>query len=288
VQAVESSAESHQTRLVSQREPGSVFVFFALTFTVAWIFWALSLRLAEPAADIVFLLGVFAPGLVALALTVRRDGRAGAGALLNRIACWNVPGKWYLFAIFYMPAIKIVAATIHRGLTGAWPRFGTESIVLMFAALLVSTWVQAGEEVGWRGYALPRMSDRIGLGPATIVLGIAWAAWHLPLFFYFNGDTRGQSFPLYLTEVVAMSVAMGWLFWKTNGSLLLVMLLHAANNILKDIVPSAEPHATNPFTLNASTVGWITAALLWTAEIIMLLDMRRQNAQLRHESHSTP
>jgi membrane protease YdiL (CAAX protease family) len=280
VQAVESSAEFHQTNIVSQRDQGSVFVFFALTFSSTWILWALASHLAEPAAGMVFLLGVFAPGLIGLALTIRRNGMEGARALLHRIACWDVGARWYVFAIFYMPAIKLFAATIHRALTGAWPRFGTEPIVLMFSALLISTWVQAGEEVGWRGYALPRMSNRIGLGTATIVLGILWAAWHLPLFYYFNGDTRGQSFPLYLAEVVAMSVAMGWLFWKTNGSLLLVMLLHAANNNLKDIVPSAKPHATNPLTLNASTIGWITAVLLWTVAVIMLLDMRRSNAKL--------
>ena len=183
-------------------------------------------------------------------------------------------GRWYLFAIFYMPSIKLVAALVSRAISGTWPRLGTEPIAIMFAALLVSTWVQAGEEVGWRGYALPRMSERFGLGPASILLGIVWASWHLPLFYYFNGDTRGQSFVLYLLQVVAISVTMGWLYWKTRGSLLLVMLFHAAVNNLKDIVPSAQPGMKNPLSLNGSIVGWTTLALLWIFAGLCLAQMR--------------
>ena len=140
---------------------------------------------------------------------------------------------------------------------------------------MVSTWVQAGEEIGWRGYALPRLSERFGLAPASIILGILWATWHLPLFFFYGSDIRGQSFPLYLLQVTAVSVAMAWLYWRTGGSLLLVMLLHAAVNNLKDIVPSAVPGATNAFALSASFVGWLTVAFLWIAAAYFLVQMRR-------------
>ena len=135
--------------------------------------------------------------------------------------------------------------------------------------------MQAGEEVGWRGYALPRLSARYGLAPAGIILGIIWAAWHLPLFFFPNSDTLGQSFPLYVLQVTAVSVAMAWLYWRTGGSLLLVMLFHAAVNNLKDIVPSAAPDATNAFTLHASLVGWLTVTFLWIGALYFLIQMRR-------------
>jgi membrane protease YdiL (CAAX protease family) len=147
----------------------------------------------------------------------------------------------------------------------------------MAGALVISTWVQAGEEIGWRGYALPRLSERAGLGPASVVLGVIWAVWHLPLFLVPASDTFGQSFPLFLTEVTAMSVAMAWLYWRTRGSLLLVMLLHAAVNNTKDIVPSIvenAENATNPFALSTSLVAWVTAALLWVAAGYFLIRMR--------------
>jgi membrane protease YdiL (CAAX protease family) len=116
----------------------------------------------------------------------------------------------------------------------------------MLTALLFSTWIQAGEEIGWRGFALPRMSVKIGLPMATLLLGVIWAFWHLPLFFLKGATTYGQSFPLYFIQVTMLSVAVGWLYWRTKGSLLLTMLMHAAVNNTKDIVPSAVPNATNP------------------------------------------
>jgi membrane protease YdiL (CAAX protease family) len=114
-----------------------------------------------------------------------------------------------------MPAIKLTVALVHRAVIGAWPAFGGESWYLMAGAILVSTWVQAGEEIGWRGYALPRLSERVGLAPASVILGIIWASWHLPLFVMLDSDKLGQSFPIYLVQVTALSVAAAWLYWRT-------------------------------------------------------------------------
>jgi hypothetical protein len=102
-----------------------------------------------------------------------------------------------------------------------------------------------------RGYALPRLAARFGLARASILLGLTWACWHLPQFFIREADTYGQSFFVYVLQVTALSVAMAWLYARTNGSLLLVMLLHSAVNNSKDIVPSAVSGATNMFGLRA-------------------------------------
>jgi membrane protease YdiL (CAAX protease family) len=119
------------------------------------------------------------------------------------------------------------------------------------------------------------MSKRFGLALASLILGVIWATWHLPLFLIPAADTYGQSFPLYLLQVTAMSVALAWLYWRTGRSLLLVMLLHAATNNLKDIVPSAVPGANNPFALSTSLVAWLTLALLWLFAGFFLVDMSR-------------
>jgi membrane protease YdiL (CAAX protease family) len=263
----------------------SLAKFFLLTFSATWILWATSFAIsrafvaAHPTLGIfaaaVFLLGVFAPALVALALTDRAEGRAATQSLLGRIFKWDVGWQWYLFASAYMPVVKLSVAIVHRLMTGTWPRFGKTPWYLMVGAIAISTWAQAGEEIGWRGYALPRLSEYFGLAPASVILGIIWATWHLPLFFFSGGDTRGQSFPLYLLQVTAVSVALAWLYWRTGGSLLLVMLLHAAVNNTKDIVPSAELNATNPWALSHSLVGWLTVVLLWIAAAYFLIRMRK-------------
>ena len=269
---------------------GRLLRFFLLTFAVTWTCFAAAGAISSgnpPAAPgpaalagALLLLGTFAPGLIALALTGLEDGRAATRALLGRVFGWNVGARWYLFAVGYMPAVKLSVALLYRLLTGAWPRFGQETWYVMAGAIMISTWAQAGEEIGWRGYALPRLSDHLGLAPASVVLGIVWAIWHLPLFFFPAADTFGQSFAVYLPQVTALSAAMAWLYWRTGGSLLLVMLLHASVNNTKDIVPSAVPGAANPFTFRASLQGWLTVALMWICATYFLVRMRKVKLQV--------
>ena len=144
----------------------------------------------------------------------------------------------------------------------------------MAGAILISIWAQAGEEIGWRGYALPRLATRLGLGGASLVIGGVWALWHLPLFFLAGSGSAGQSFPIYVLHVTALSVAMAWLYWKTDGSLLLVMLMHAAVNNTTDIVPAAVRGATHAFAFNGSVVAWATVGLSWAIAAVLLWQMR--------------
>jgi len=186
-----------------------------------------------------------------------------------------VAAGWYLFALAYIPAIKLTVALVHRLATGAWPRLGDEPWYGILAAIAFSTPFQAGEEIGWRGYALPRLAARFGLARASILLGLIWACWHLPQFFIPEADTYGQSFFVYALQVTGLSVAMAWLYARTNGSLLLVMLLHSAVNNSKDIVPSAVPGAMSTFGLSASLVAWLTVTLLWICAAYFLARMGR-------------
>jgi len=265
---------------------GPLAAFFALTFAATWISWLIAWFLSErgstgfPAPGLpvmIFYLGVFAPGFVAVGLTARREGAAGVRTLLHRLVQVRARAGWYAFAIAYMAAIKLAAALIHRFALGVWPRFGSEPFYLMAAATIGSMVVfgQSGEETGWRGYALPRLASRLGLGGASVMLGIIWALWHLPLFFIAGTDTADQSFPLYLLQVTALSVAIAWLYANTNGSLFLTMLMHSAINNTKDIVPSIAQPGTSPFALGYSPVGWITAGLLWVCAGYFLVLMHR-------------
>jgi uncharacterized protein len=168
----------------------------------------------------------------------------------------------------------LVAALIHRMTVGVWPAFGDTPVPLMLGAILVSTWVQAGEEVGWRGYALPRLAARLGLGGASVLLGVVWALWHLPLFFLQGSGSDGQSFPIYLVHVTALSVAMSWLYWRAQGSLLLVMLMHASVNNTTGIVPAALPNVVHPMSFEGSLVAWATVGVSSVVAAWLLLRMR--------------
>ncbi len=263
-----------------------LLAFFLLTFLVTWSVWFAAAALAAPGntgffggGGPVFLLGVFAPALVALALTAQAEGRAGVTRLLARIGHWKVGARWYLVAISYFAIIKLAAALVHRVVTDEWPPFGDTPVAIMLLGIAVSTWAQAGEEIGWRGYALPRLAQYVGLGGASLVLGFVWAVWHLPLFMLPEGGSTGQSFPVYLLQVMALSVALTFLYWKTGGSLLLVMLMHAAVNNTTGIVPAAIGATIDPIAFGGSLVAWATVVVSWVVAVPLLIRMRGGNIE---------
>ena len=263
----------------------AIGTFLVLTCGVTWALWALVLRVGSTHGPSnvarllalggpVFLIGVFAPGLVAVALTAWNEGGRAVGALLRRVLRWRVGLRFYAFALLLMPLTKLAVAVVHRAVVGTWPQFGETHPLLLVLATILSTISQAGEEVGWRGYLLPRLMERAGLVVASLVVGAIWAAWHLPLFFAPGADTNGQSFILYLLQATAYSVMIAWLYWRSGGSLLLPMLMHAAFNNMKDIVPSGAQRAGNPFTLEGTLVFRLTVALLWVVGVLLLFRMR--------------
>ena len=234
--------------------------FFLLTYAGLWacFFSVAAMSARTPGRGLLLFLGPFAPSMAALWLTARADGRPGVRALLSGVLRWRVGARWYVFALGYMAVLKLTVALLHRAINGSWPRFGHDLPGVILAAIVVSTPFQAGEEVGWRGYALPRLAARFGVGRASVLLGLVWACWHLPQFFIPEADTYGQSFFVFVIQVTALSVAMAWLWVRTGGSVLLPMLMHAAVNNSKDVVPSATPGATSMFGLHASMVAWLT------------------------------
>jgi len=255
-----------------------MFAFFLLTFALTWSCWILVARVVlmqSVAGRALAYLGVFAPAIVALALTRARQGGAGVRRLLGRVLPVPVAARWVAFALGYTLALKLIAALLHRWISGDWPPLRTDALWVVPFAIAVSTPVQAGEELGWRGYVLPRLAARLGLARASLLLGLLWALWHLPLFFVRGSDTFGQSFVVYTVQVIAISVAIAMLCVRTDGGLFLPMLFHAAVNNTKDIVPSATPGAHAVFSPRASLQAWLAAGLLWACTVFILVWMRR-------------
>jgi membrane protease YdiL (CAAX protease family) len=280
-----ATSEPAAPNLRAQGAMRAALVFFALTHTLSWTCFVTAFVIvrgqapaaATPSAPVLALglFGTVAPSIVALGLTARSEGAAGIRSLLGRIFKWRVGARWYLFAIGYLVVIKISVALVHRLAVGVWPRFGVEPWYVLAIATILSTPMQAGEEVGWRGYALPRLANRFGLARASLLLGVVWAFWHLPLFFLPGANNYGQSFVIFTLQVTAISVPMAWLYARTNGSLLLVMLMHGADNQMRNIVPSAVPGAADALTLSTYLPAWLTVALLSIGACYFLARMPR-------------
>jgi uncharacterized protein len=257
----------------------SLASFFTLTFAVTSVaFFALGGLPPESAStvtvELILLPGTIAPALVALVLTYRAAGREGLRRLFRRVTHWDVPARWYVFALGYITAVRLGAALLERLTSGAWPDFSDSALLLPFAIVL-STPVQAGEEIGWRGYALPRLTALLGLGRASVLLGLIWAAWHLPLFYIPAARHQDQSFIVYTLFVTGVSVAMAWLWRNTQGSVLLAMVMHSTVNQTQRLVSPATIAPAGRWSLDAPPLAWFVVALLWVGAVYFLVRLSK-------------
>ena len=256
--------------------------FFLLAFALMWVcFFTVALApipAGTPLGQLLLLLGAFAPSLAALLVTARVEGAAGVRALSRGVIAWRAAAPWYVFAATFTVIVKLTVAVIYRLAMNAWPRFGADPWYMIPLAITFSVPFQAGEEIGWRGYALPRLAARFGLARASLLLGAVWGCWHLPQFFIRDADTYRQSFWIFVIGVTSLSVILAWVWERTGRGLLLPMLLHAAWNNSKDIVPSVVAGGTATFGFHAPLVSWLTLAVLWVCAACFLLDMSRKTA----------
>jgi uncharacterized protein len=145
-------------------------------YTATWtaFFGATRWPVGSVPATVLLLAGTFAPSLAAVTLIARENGQPGLRALWRRVLDVNVSWRWYAFAVGYLAVLKLLAATAHRLLVGVWLAFGTTPLILIPFAILISMPVQAGEEIGWRGYALPRLAEHFGFAREGALLGLLW------------------------------------------------------------------------------------------------------------------
>ncbi len=210
------------------------------------------------------MLGTAIPSAVALILA---SVQGSTGPLLGSLVAWRVHPAWYAVALLGPPVVMLIAMGIHVLLGGehpAYPPAARWPLVIVNFAIVLLLGGPLGEEIGWRGYALPVLRDTHGLLPASLVLGIAWAGWHLPLFLLPGTPQADLPLPWFALQAVALGVLLALVYEGTGGSLLLPMLLHASVNTFSGplrILP-ADGGSTRPFVITA-ILAWAAAGLVW-------------------------
>jgi len=203
------------------------------------------------------------PAVAALLISWLGLGAAGVGQLVRPLGQWRVGLRWY-GAAFGIPLAAwalaaLVAIVVFDGqLVAAL----TPVDLLIFPVSFLTTTLINGpltEEIGWRGFALPRMLQSQRPLQASLVLGLIWFTWHLPLLLT---DPTRPLLPFALS-VVAFSVILTWLYLATAGSLLIAVLFHGAvNTIASFVVPLFAPD-------DQLTVWWVfVAAMTVTASAV--------------------
>jgi membrane protease YdiL (CAAX protease family) len=280
--------------------------FFILAFLGGWLvlaptvlfesgFGLIPINIPAPAVMLSFIPAAMAgPALAAFVVTRMVEGKEGTRKLLRRrILRWRVGIQWYLIAIFGIPLVYVAAASFVLGtapleaLIEDWPLFFTTylpKVVMVF--LIVSLW----EEIGWMGFALPRLQDKFGPLMASAVLGVLWALWHLPA--YFNStqvvdpkvgladlDRLLYLLPLLMLLAVSTRIVMTWLFNSAAGSVVIVTLFHAGFNISNnEFIPTLVPELNRMFANNE----WIYAVLGVLALLLLVFTKGRLSYKPEH------
>ena len=221
-------------------------VMFALTWPIE--FWLVAASHGWMASSPPELLAIFLGWgfvIAAVALTAVIDGSAGLRKLGRRLLTWRVGLRWYAVALFGFVLIDLVAVALAAVLSGASPDFSkvlahdlfgpTATLWVFVVPFFLFDAVSNGEELGWRGYALPKLLQRHGALIASVILGLVWAFWHLPKFLVVGGTHEG--FGWFLLDVLAKAVLFTWLYQHTRGSLLLAILFHASINTSAVFLP---------------------------------------------------
>ena len=221
--------------------------FFVMAFAFSWIVWSPWVLSEEGVGLLPFELGGAASGLLnaaailagptlaGLIMTGVTEGREGVRRLLRRIALWRVGLRWYLFALIGIPVVMALGTLILPGGLAAFGSLGL-GYVLTYLALFPLIIVLGGplfEEVGWRGYALPRLQPLYGPLVGTLILGLLWALWHLPQFLIpswaeASGGRGFLAIVKFVLIAIAFAIVTTWVFNNTKGSVFLAILVHTS------------------------------------------------------------
>jgi membrane protease YdiL (CAAX protease family) len=240
------SLEGAETTARPKTAGSGLVPFFVLTFTTSWAIEAAllflpSLRhvfsffispLAETGLvkDPPFLICVaaYAPTAWGIYLTRRYSGNAGLRDLFARLVRVRVPVVWLLAALFLAPLCFTLSAGLARLFTGQVPEFSARYLTPKFVLWALVLGGPLNEELGWRGFALPRLLQRRSPLAASLGLGVLWAFWHLPAFFIPGSAQYGGSFAPYVILVVCLAIFMTAAHLGTRGSVLIAVLFHTS------------------------------------------------------------
>jgi membrane protease YdiL (CAAX protease family) len=252
-----------------------LWVYFVLAYALTWggsaVHLALSrggdaAGLATPAQLPASLLVLLGPALAALAAARLENGRRGPGRLLRPLLAWKIGWRWWAFILVYPILHRLAVAGIRWATGGPPPRFFENSalpqgsILLALAVAVAANLVRGlGEEIGWRGYALPRLQRRWGPLVATLVLGVLWGLWH---WHPANQALLGRSLVWHFLTVLPVTALYTWLYNRTGGSLLAAVILHMWQDVSEYIVPTGVYEQGAEGLMISAAINWAVALLL--------------------------
>lgn len=214
--------------------------YVVLAYVLSWVLWVPAVLwfpdVSSPPwwAIVLVFVGIYGPSVAAIAAAAVHGGRIEVSVLFAKLWRWRVGWSWYGLVLLGPPAFVWIGAGIHKALGGTvgvseieWP---------LRATLVLATYVPfgpLGEELGWRGYALPHLETYLSPLASSVILGIIWAVWHVPMFWFSPIGLPARSLStigMWIVSVLSFSILLSYVARNTNYSVPIAILLHATLN----------------------------------------------------------
>jgi membrane protease YdiL (CAAX protease family) len=204
-----------------------------------------------------FYLAVWAPNIAALLVTLATLGWVGISDLLARLVRWRVSLWVWAAALLFYPTLMLVVELVGLAFGDPLPGPGNwRALALGLVSLPLIALGPLGEELGWRGFLLPRLLLRMKPLTAALVLGTIWMIWHVPAFLMSGVPQSTMSFPIFVFGGVALSVFLTWLFLNARQSILI-------SGVIPHAIANAWGDAIGPMT-------WINAGVLVAGAVLLV------------------
>ncbi len=224
-----------------------VVAFMLLALALSWGLWISTIASQHgwiEAQIPVMPWGSFGPAIAAIIVAARFRG---VRELLRPALRFRARGIDYVLAVVAPIMAFAVAAVAELTARGTAPVFANLDKLWMAPLLWIVILIVGGplgEEIGWRGFALPRLLSRIGPLASSLVIGVMWLVWHLPLFWLEGAAQEGSSIALFAVAVFAIAIVFTWFWIRTEGNLWLAITMHTSINVtsvgLAGLIPSLE------------------------------------------------
>jgi membrane protease YdiL (CAAX protease family) len=206
------------------------------------------------------------PGIAGIAVTALADGKAGLKAMVSRMTHWRVAARWYAVALAIMPLLVLaillaLAFFISPAFAPTLSLFGLSGLAAGFF-----------EEIGWTGFAVPRLRSRWGLLAAGMGVGVLWGLWHGLADYAIRGSALGSFWPvtfgMFVLPLVAWRILMVWVYDNTKSGVVAQLMHFAYTGSLALFIPTLS-------RTDDALVYAVLALLLW-AGVAMLAASRRR------------
>lgn len=260
----------------TERQP---FMFFVLTFAYSWLLWLPSMLSGwgtEIPVDVsaytavVVPIGAFAPMFAAITLIFRKKGWPGVKAFLRQAVDFRAKPLFYILALLIPVIIHTIAHYLAPaiGLEVADTLFPADlpapPIVIAIPYFMLMLLIGGGqEEFGWRGYAQEPLQERFGVIPASLLIGVIWGFWHLPLWVMPGDGHSTYPYIAFLIMTTSISVVYAWIFNASGKKLIIAMIFHAMSNTAAPLLPFLHMVDGKP-----ETAYWVYAGVNVGAGII--------------------